>query len=61
MVLKGDITPALIGGTGLTFPLWGALLSSGWNVALGIAGGIVLLLTIYSKILEIRQRRRDLK
>ncbi len=61
MVIKGDITPFLIGSTGLTFPLWGTWLSSGWNIALGVAGAIVLGLTIYNKILEIKQRRRDLK
>lgn len=50
----------LYGGAGVTFPAWGNALTAGWQVAVALMGGIVLALTIYNKILELKQRRRDL-
>jgi hypothetical protein len=59
-MLNSNWTAATAGAGGLTYPLWNELLTSGWQVAIAIMGGIVLALTIYSKFLEIRQRRKDL-
>lgn len=42
-------------------PFWAAWMTSWWQVMIAIAGAVVLGLTIYNKVLEIRQRRRDLK
>ena len=48
------------GGAGVSSPLWLHSLTVGWQVAVSLMGGIVLALTIYNKILELKQRRRNL-
>jgi len=55
-----DLVPLTQGGIAVTFPAWAPLLSSGWNVFIAIMGGTVLALTIYNKVLEIKQRRKAL-
>jgi hypothetical protein len=49
-----------LGGAGVTFPAWGEALTTGWQGLVGVMGAVVLVLTIYNKILEAKQRRRDL-
>ncbi|MEM8773847.1 MAG: hypothetical protein AAGF53_02375 [Pseudomonadota bacterium] len=48
------------GSLGFTFPVWADMMVQGWQVTIAILGGLVLAATLYNKILEIRQRRRDL-
>ena len=60
-MIRGDLVAASVGGWGLTYPLWGSWLNSGWQVGIAILGAIVLVLTIWNKVLEIKQRRKDLK
>jgi len=55
-----DLNPWLQGSVAITFPAWAELLQEGWQVFIAIMGAAVLALTIYSKVLEITQRRRDL-
>lgn len=55
-----DLNAWLQGGVGLSFPAWGQYLMTGWQVLIGLMGGVVLALTIYNKYLEVKQRRRDL-
>ena len=59
-MFKSNTVAAAVGGGGLSAPIWGAWLTSGWQVLIAVAGGALLILTIYNKVLEIRQRRRDL-
>lgn len=56
-----DLSAYTQGGVAVTFPAWGQLLTEGWQVFVGVLGAVVLCLTIYNKVLEAIQRRRDLK
>lgn len=56
-----DISAYAQGGVAVTFPAWGQFLTSSWQVMVALMGAIVLGLTIYNKILEAKQRRRDLR
>lgn len=55
-----ETAPWSIGGAAVTFPAWGEFLNNGWQVFVAVMGAVVLAMTIYSKYLEIKQRRRDL-
>jgi len=59
--LQGEIVPISQGGAAVTFPVWAHWLSDGWGVFVAVMGAIVLMMTIYSKFLEIRQRRKILR
>lgn len=58
-------TPAyLVGSAGLTSPWWAPwldYLSYFWQGVVFVLGAFIMGLTLYNKILEMRQRRRDLK
>jgi hypothetical protein len=56
-----DSIPIALGGSGLSFPFWSQWLSSGWSALVAFLGGIVLALSIWRLVLDIRQKRRDLK
>ncbi len=60
-MFKSNTVAAAAGAGGLSFPLWDTLIASGWSTLIGIAGGIVLLLTIWNKVLEIRLKNRALR
>ena len=64
MLNRSDSLGFTIGGGGLAAPIWARWLdwlSQGWYILIAIGGGVIILLTIYSKCLEIKQRRRDLE
>lgn len=56
-----DAPAYALGGLGLTFPVWAQTLEQVWTILIGFLGFVVLVLTIYNKVLELRQRRRDLR
>jgi hypothetical protein len=56
-----EIIPLAQGSAALTFPAWGPYLSGGWNVLIATMGMVVLVLTIYNKSLEIKQRRKAIR
>ena len=58
-MLKSNAASAAVGGTGLAYPLWAGWIT-GYQTLIAIGGAVVIALTIYNKVLEIRQRRRDL-
>ena len=60
-MLKSNVTAAAAGAGGISFPLWNSFLASGWSAIVAVLGVIVLLLTIWNKILEVRLKNRDLK
>jgi tetrahydromethanopterin S-methyltransferase subunit E len=51
-------SPIFQGSAAVTFPAWSLLLSHGWDVVIAVLGVIVLVMTIYNKSLEIKQRRK---
>lgn len=55
-----DMSTWSLGVSSITFPAWGQILAEGWQLLIGFMGAVVLGLTIYNKILEAKQRRRDL-
>jgi hypothetical protein len=55
-----DVSLYLQGSAALTWPAWSVLLSTGWNYTIAVLGGVVLIMTAWNKILENKQRRRDL-
>lgn len=55
-----DVVPATAGALGVTFPAWGNLVTSWWEGFIAILGAIVLVLTIWNKWLEIKQRRAEM-
>jgi membrane protein CcdC involved in cytochrome C biogenesis len=56
-----EIIPIAQGSAAVTFPAWSPFLSSGWDVLIAAMGMIVLILTIYNKTLEIKQRRKEMR
>ncbi len=60
-MFKSNTMALAVGSGGITSPFWSIWLTSGYQWILAIAGAVVLGLTIYNKVLEIIQRRRDLK
>ncbi len=60
-MLRGNGVSAATGSAGVSFPFWDMSLSSGWSILIGLAGGLVLLLTIWDKVLQIRLKNRDLR
>jgi len=60
-MLRSNVTAAAAGAGGISFPIWNNFLTSGWSILIAVMGAIVLGLTIWSKILEIKQKNRDLK
>ncbi len=59
-MFKGNVVAATVGTGSLTYPLWTTWLTTGWQVAVAIAGGVLLCLAIRNKILENRKLRREL-
>ena len=45
----------------MTFPAWSLLLAHGWDIVIAVLGVIVLVMTIYNKSLEIKQRRKAIR
>lgn len=60
-MIKSNVTAVATGAGGLSYPFWNAWLTSGWSTLIAILGAIVLALTIWNKILEVRLKNRDLK
>jgi hypothetical protein len=58
--LMKELLPVAQGSAGVTFFAWAPWLSDGWAVIMAVLGATVLVLTIYNKILEIKQRRKSL-
>jgi tetrahydromethanopterin S-methyltransferase subunit E len=56
-----EIVPIAQGSAAVTFPAWSPFLSGGWDVLIAAMGMIVLILTIYNKTLEIKQRRKEMR
>ncbi len=55
------IAPLVLGSAGVTNSIWLEYLPIAWQVLIAILGAIVLVLTIYNKWLEAKQRRKDLQ
>lgn len=53
------------GGAAVTSPAWFEylmhILPVVWQTSVAVAGGTLIFVTLYTKILEMMQRRRDLK
>jgi tetrahydromethanopterin S-methyltransferase subunit E len=56
-----EIVPIAQGSAAVTFPAWAPFLSGGWDILIAAMGMIVLILTIYNKTLEIKQRRKEMR
>ena len=56
-----DAFPIMQGSAAITFPAWGQFLAGGWNTFVAVMGAIILILTIWNKILEIKQRRKEMR
>ena len=56
-----DGIPIIQGSAAVTFPAWSLLLANGWDIAIAVLGVAVLVLTIYNKTLEIKQRRKEIR
>lgn len=61
MTLSPNTLPIAAGTAGISNPLWMDLLSSSWQIGIGGLGALVLILTAWNKILDIKQKRRDLR
>ena len=59
-MLKSNAMAATVGAGGVAYPIWATWLTTGWSVTVAIAGGALLALAIWNKILENRKLRRDL-
>ena len=54
--------PALTAGSaGVSYPLWIDLVPQAWDIIIAILGATVLVLTAYSKFLEIKERKQRQK
>jgi hypothetical protein len=56
-----DGSPLIQGSAAVTFPAWSLLLGHGWDIVIAVLGVVVLVLTIYNKSLEIKQRRKAIR
>ncbi|URC15530.1 hypothetical protein DB2_28 [Octadecabacter Antarctic DB virus 2] len=56
-----ELIPVVQGSAGVTFFAWSPWLSDGWSVIMAVLGAAVLVLTLYNKLLEIKQRRRSIR
>lgn len=56
-----DMYSYVTAGAAVTSPAWIDFMSHIWQTMVPLMGAIVLALTIWNKILENRQRRRDLR
>ncbi|WP_138469169.1 hypothetical protein [Poseidonocella sp. HB161398] len=52
---------AMVGTTGLSFPLWSDMLTRGHEIAIATGGVMVLFLTIRGKLLDNAIKRRQLR
>ena len=41
-------------------PVWMDVFNTAWQLALSLGGGVIIALTIYKLVLEIRLKRKDL-
>lgn len=55
-----DTVSAGTAAAGLTMHIWLSWVPVVWQGAIAFLGGIVLVLTVYHKLLEIKQKKRDL-
>lgn len=55
-----DAVDTAAGAAGLTLPIWIAWLPVFWQIVIALGGGVVLALTAYNKILEIKLKRQEL-
>lgn len=53
--------PFSVGTSALASPVWLSWINPAWQGLLAILGLIVLILTIWSKVLEIKQRKKALR
>ena len=56
-----ELFPVVQGSAGVTFFAWSPWLSDGWSVIMAVLGAAVLILTLYNKMLEIKQRRKSIR
>jgi len=59
--MNSNPVSVVIGSVSVSSLVWWSWLSSGLQIIVAIGGAILIGLTIYNKVLEIQQRRRDLK
>lgn len=59
--MNSNVATAAIGSVSISSLVWWSWLSSGLQIIVAIGGAVLIGLTIYNKILEIKQRKRDLK
>jgi hypothetical protein len=55
-----DTVDTATGVTGVTLPVWITWVPVAWQGIIAVLGAIVLLLTLYNKILELRLKKREL-
>ena len=60
-MFEKDGSPLIQGSAAVTFPAWSLLLSHGWDIVIAVLGVVVLVMTIYNKSLEIKQRRKAIR
>jgi hypothetical protein len=56
-----DAVPATVATTAISFPVWFDWIDAAWQPTVAVLGMAVLVLTIYTKILDIRLKQRELK
>ena len=61
MGLTGNTAPALAGAAAVLNPVWLTWLPSVWQVGIALLGAAVLVATLWNKILDIKQKRRELR
>jgi hypothetical protein len=60
-MFERDGSPLIQGSAAVTFPAWSLLLAHGRDIVIAVLGVIVLVMTIYNKSLEIKQRRKAIR
>lgn len=56
-----DTVDTATGVTGVTLPLWIAWVPVAWQGIIAVLGGLMLLLTLYNKFLELRIKQKELE
>lgn len=55
-----DTVDTATGITGVTLPVWITWVPVAWQGIIAVLGAIVLVITLYNKILELRLKKREL-
>lgn len=56
-----DTIDTATGVTGVTLPLWISWVPVAWQGIIAVIGAMVLLVTLYNKILELRLKQKELE